>query len=219
MYLQHQSSISATPQGQATDLLSLACLLSEPPKGRSSIQVAEGLLEAFECPRGIHRASDPELRLHGLGDTDIGHLRAAFALADSALLQRLQSRPLFDQPDAVAAYVEHRYFSTSQEKMGVLFLNTRNRLLSEEVLFVGTLTRAAVEPRPILKRALLLDACTMLLWHSHPSGAPSLWWLREQAEELRAEFGDDAEEVARAALFAAWPTPSAPPFTTPMPSR
>ena len=34
--------------------------------------------------------------------------------------------------------------------------------------------------------------------------APPSWWIEEQAEALAAEFGEDAPDVARAALFCAY---------------
>ncbi len=57
--------------------------------------------------------------------------------------------------------------------MGALYLDTRNRLLAEHEFFRGTLSRAAVEPRAILKHGLLCDAAGFLLFHTHPSGDPS----------------------------------------------
>jgi len=38
---------------------------------------------------------------------------------------------------------------------------------------LGTLSRAAVEPRAILKECLLRSASGFILFHTHPSGDPS----------------------------------------------
>ena len=57
--------------------------------------------------------------------------------------------------------------------MGSLFLDTRNRLLGEGEFYRGTLNRAAVEPRAILKRGLLISASAFVLFHTHPSGDPA----------------------------------------------
>lgn len=57
--------------------------------------------------------------------------------------------------------------------MGSLVLDTRNRLIGEREVFRGTLNRAAVEPRAILKHALLQNAAGVVLFHNHPSGDPS----------------------------------------------
>ncbi|HNU83642.1 MAG TPA: JAB domain-containing protein, partial [Thermoanaerobaculia bacterium] len=42
-----------------------------------------------------------------------------------------------------------------------------------QLAYIGTLTRAAVEPRGILTAALLVNAAGILLFHNHPSGDPS----------------------------------------------
>ena len=76
-------------------------------------------------------------------------------------------------PSAVASYLRLRYCRGEQEVMGALFLDARNRLLSDAGLFSGTLSRAAVEPRAILKQALLRDAAGVILFHTHPSGDPT----------------------------------------------
>lgn len=49
----------------------------------------------------------------------------------------------------------------------------RNRLISESDIYHGTLSRAAVEPRAILKQGLLRSAAGIILFHTHPSGDPS----------------------------------------------
>ncbi len=57
--------------------------------------------------------------------------------------------------------------------VGALFLDSRHRWLGEREIFRGTLQRAAVEPREILKEALLRGAAGVVLFHTHPSGDPS----------------------------------------------
>jgi DNA repair protein RadC len=57
--------------------------------------------------------------------------------------------------------------------MGALFLDLRHGLLGEREIFRGTLHRAAVEPREILKQCLLRGAGGLVLFHTHPSGDPT----------------------------------------------
>ena len=59
------------------------------------------------------------------------------------------------------------------EEVRVLFLDSRNRLISDEVVSRGTISEAPIYPREILKRALALDATALILAHNHPSGDPS----------------------------------------------
>jgi hypothetical protein len=57
--------------------------------------------------------------------------------------------------------------------MGALFLNVRHRILGDAEMFRGTLHRAEVEPREILKECLLRGAAGVVVFHTHPSGDPT----------------------------------------------
>ena len=59
------------------------------------------------------------------------------------------------------------------EEVRVLFLDSKNRLISDEVVSRGSISEAPIYPREILKRALALDASALILAHNHPSGDPS----------------------------------------------
>ena len=62
----------------------------------------------------------------------------------------------------------------TQERTGALFSNARNRLLRHDPeIYRGTLDRAVVEPRELLKRALLANAAALIVYHNHPSGDPT----------------------------------------------
>lgn len=48
-----------------------------------------------------------------------------------------------------------------------------SRLLRHREIYRGTLTRTSVEPREILKQALLVGAAGVVLFHNHPGGEPT----------------------------------------------
>jgi len=56
------------------------------------------------------------------------------------------------------------------EQFRVLFLDRKNRLIADEILGKGTIDRAPVYPREIVKRGLALEASAIILAHNHPSG-------------------------------------------------
>ena len=51
-----------------------------------------------------------------------------------------------------------------------LFLDEQNRLLTADELFRGTLTQTSVYPREVVKRALAVNAASVIFAHNHPSG-------------------------------------------------
>ncbi len=61
----------------------------------------------------------------------------------------------------------------AQEVMGALFLDVRNRAIGHTIAYVGTLSRLAAEPRGVLIPALLANASSVVVSHTHPSGDPS----------------------------------------------
>ena len=55
----------------------------------------------------------------------------------------------------------------------LMMLNTRNRLLGEKRLFVGTVNASLISAREIFLEALRYQAVYIILVHNHPSGDPS----------------------------------------------
>lgn len=58
------------------------------------------------------------------------------------------------------------------EELLVLFLDTQNRLITDEILSRGTINYAVIFPREIVKRALQLKAAGIIIVHNHPSDDP-----------------------------------------------
>ncbi len=56
------------------------------------------------------------------------------------------------------------------ERFGVVWLDTRHRVIHVETLFTGTIDGATVYSRVVVKRALELNAAAVILTHNHPSG-------------------------------------------------
>lgn len=97
----------------------------------------------------------------------------AFKVSEGARELR-QVGNLLNSPDLVKEYLARTHGEESQELVGALFLNARNRLIwHEPEIYRGTLDRAMIEPREILKRALLCNAVGIILYHNHPSGDPT----------------------------------------------
>ncbi len=60
-----------------------------------------------------------------------------------------------------------------REQFRILFLDKKNRLISEEVQSQGTVDHTPVYIREVIKRALELSATAIILVHNHPSGDPT----------------------------------------------
>jgi len=168
----------------------VAILLRTGRRGQSAVDLARELLGQCSGLAGLLGAVPQSLRRSGLGPAKAASLLAAVEVGRRLARARMPRRLPLDRPGAVADYLALRYAQRDQEVMGVLYLDSRQRLMGEAEVFRGTLNRAAAEPRSILKRGLLQDAAGFILFHTHPSGDPS-----PSAEDLAftrrvAEAGD-----------------------------
>lgn len=162
---------------QGSDALSaaelIAVLLRTGRKGVSAIQMATELLHETGGIAGLVSLTPQTLRRKGLGPAKCATLLAALEIASRLTREQLGERNLLNRPAEVARYLALRYWARDQEVMGALFLDVRSRLLGEKEIFRGTLDRAVVEPREILKEGLLRGAAGVIVFHTHPSGDPS----------------------------------------------
>jgi len=138
-----------------------------------STSLAQTLLDVCGGLTALPNTSQATLRHSGLRDDQIPALLAACELACRLVYGRIPDREPLTRPDHIARFLTLHYQQRDQELMGAVFLNDRRRLLSHQEIFRGTLHRAAVEPREILKQCLFRGAAGFVLFHTHPSGDPT----------------------------------------------
>jgi len=66
-------------------------------------------------------------------------------------------KPIFEEEDDV-------------EKVYIIFLDTKNKILAIENVFSGTIAASAIYTREIVKRLIQLKASAFVMTHNHPSG-------------------------------------------------
>ena len=59
----------------------------------------------------------------------------------------------------------------NKEHFRGLYLNSRHKLIYDEVISIGTLTANVIHPREVFKPALLYSAVAIIVAHNHPSGS------------------------------------------------
>jgi DNA repair protein RadC len=102
------------------------------------------------------------------------------AAALRVLSQRMTGRLALTNPRITREYLAIRFSGLEHEVFVCLFLDARNRIISCEESFRGTIDGAAVYPREIVKRALAHNASAVIVSHNHPSGVAE----PSQADEL-----------------------------------
>jgi DNA repair protein RadC len=153
----------------------LALLLRTGIPGENALERARTLLASRGGLAGLAGASAAELATErGIGAARAASIAAAVEIARRLPAETLSARDLLNEPRLVKEFLRQSQSDDAQERTGALFLNARNRLLKNDPdIYRGTLDRAVVEPREILRRALVGKAAAVILYHNHPSGDPT----------------------------------------------
>ena len=131
-----------------------------------SLSTEEGLL-------GIYHLSLTELtKVRGIGRVKAVQLKCIAELSRRIAKTQAGSSLSFTDPDTVADYYMEDFRHEEQEKLMLLLLNSKGRLLGEEVVSQGTVNATLISPREIFLCALRYHAVSLILLHNHPSGSP-----------------------------------------------
>lgn len=103
--------------------------------------------------------------------------QAARIVASLELSRRLaavtEDRALVSDSETLARSLLVRYAHHVQERLGAVYLDSKSRVLREREIYIGTLNSAMVSTRDVLRFALDDHAASVIVFHNHPSGAPS----------------------------------------------
>lgn len=115
--------------------------------------------------KAIARAGD-------ISDGAVAAIKIAEASALRLLKSRVAERPVLGSWQALLDYLHADMAHQAIERVRILFLNSKNMLIRDELLSEGSVDEAAVYIREIVRIALECHATAMIVVHNHPSGDP-----------------------------------------------
>lgn len=131
-------------------------------------------LEGYEGLHGLNRIPlERLLRLKGIGKVKAVQIRCLAELAARMAKTRASEKLSFTDPASIADYFMEELRYQEQEQLMALFLNTKNRLLREKLMFRGTVNASILSPREVFLEAFEVHAVSIVLIHNHPSGDPT----------------------------------------------
>ena len=108
----------------------------------------------------------------------LSEIRQARIVALLEIAKRLEtinatpSRVVLSARD-IGPHLIAKYSREPQERLGVVLLDSRRRVIAEREVYIGQHDSVYVSPRWILKHAIIEDAASIILFHNHPSGDPA----------------------------------------------
>ncbi len=153
-----------------SDAQLLAIIIRNGEGGRTAIDLGRELLDRCGGLDGIAQAGIREIcGVKGIGPAKAAEIKAAMEIG------RRHQRPAmagasFCSSQDVADYYRPRLKDARKETFHCALLDTKNRVLRNEVISMGTLTASLVHPRDTFKAAIRESAAAVIFIHNHPSG-------------------------------------------------
>ena len=124
----------------------------------------------------LDAAPEALLEVPGIREYSAVLIRLVKACAEHYLREEALKRERLSSLTALVDYCRTAMGGLKDEQFRVIFLNSQNEIIGEEIIQEGTVNQTVVYPRKVLELALKHKACGLILVHNHPSGhtAPSL---------------------------------------------
>jgi DNA repair protein RadC len=138
---------------------------------KTAVELAQQVISESGGLHGLYRVSVHDLtKIAGIGEAKACIILAAVELGKRAAQVRNPVRPVVSSPADVHELLRGKIASSDRENFIAVLLNTKNEVIGNPVISVGTLSEALVHPREVFKPAVQASAASVILAHNHPSG-------------------------------------------------
>lgn len=154
-----------------TDEELLAIILRSGTKDKNVLSVAREIIISIGLSN-INNGTINKLKdIKGVGEVKALTLLAALELGKRSLdnSDKYTKQVIKSSSDAYK-YFKNDLETSKQEKLIAIFLDTKKRVISSKVIFIGTLDKSLVHPRDIFREALEVSAKSIIIMHNHPTG-------------------------------------------------
>jgi len=167
-----------------SDVELLSIILTTNEGATKAVDHAKDLLKSHSLTQLMSLSVSELANLPGITLTNATLLVAARGLCH---LGQQSQQLMITQPSKVADMMTY-LASKTQEHVVALYLNSRNILIEQKTIAIGTVNSAPFHPRDVFATAIVTKASGIILVHNHPSGIcnPSLedQAITEHLEEM-----------------------------------
>lgn len=166
-----RTRLLASKKGTLPDYEILELLLFFAHPRADTKPLAKQLIAEFgSLGKVLHAAPEALMAIKGVNSAAIAAFRLVQEASIRLVKEEVTEKTVLQSWKALLDYCRATMGHLKTEQFRVLFLDTKHQVIADEVQEVGTIDRAAVYPREIVKRALYLEAAAVILVHNHPSG-------------------------------------------------
>ncbi|MXP24878.1 DNA repair protein RadC [Altererythrobacter indicus] len=109
---------------------------------------------------------------NGMGEVSAASLKIVALAARRMARSEMQEKPVLGSWQALLDYLAIDMAHLTVERVRILYLDNKNRLILDHHLGDGTVDEATIHPRTVIHKAMEIGASALILVHNHPSGNP-----------------------------------------------
>jgi len=151
------------------EIVELLLTLGTP--GKDCKGMAKEAIKKFKGLRGVLDATISDLQIiKGIGPNNAFGIKLFQAISKQYAKEEIPKKITFGSAKTVFKYLQEKIGREKKEHFVVLYFNSRNQLIHEEIISIGTLNATLMHPREVFKPAIECLATSVILAHNHPSG-------------------------------------------------
>ncbi len=150
----------------------LSIILRCGTKKKSVRELSFEILNEFKSINNLKDATLNKLmKINGMGISKSMVIISMIELYKRIYLKEInEKKEILNNSKKVYEYTKYLFDGKNQELFYCLYFNTKQQLVGEKLLFIGTVNRSITHPREIFKYAYLNSASSIICIHNHPSG-------------------------------------------------
>ncbi|MFA6081277.1 MAG: DNA repair protein RadC [Patescibacteria group bacterium] len=154
------------------ELLSL--IIGRGIKGESVVNICQKLIGAFSSLGKLSEASIEELKqIKGLGVAKACQIKACFEISRRLIKEEYLSKNkniIIKSPSDLYPLLKEKIINFNKEYFMAASIDNRNKIISVDVISIGTLNSSLIHPRETFEIAIKNHAAGIIICHNHPSG-------------------------------------------------
>jgi DNA repair protein RadC len=152
----------------------LAILLRTGTYSESAVRLAQKvLIEAGSLRNLVDMSTDQLMTIKGIGSAKAIQIKASVELGKRLARTSMSDTITIRSPQDVSDYLAEDLRYLQKEHFVCLFLNTKNHVIAQETLSMGSLNASIVHPREVFRAAIKRSSASIICVHNHPSGDPA----------------------------------------------
>jgi len=152
----------------------LADILGRGKGSQSAHAASRRLLQYFGSAQALAQATLEEMRCAGrLSRRQAASLYSALQLGRQVCSTPLRAGERFCNSRELYNRYRARFFCAKKEHFFSLHLNSKNQLIREVLISIGSLSTSVVHPREVFAPAVRDSTAALIFMHNHPSGDPA----------------------------------------------